>query len=339
MSRSRDALGDAVEQVLARHARKHVGVVVGVRRGGEEHFIGRGRRSRDRESPPGADTVFEIGSITKVFTATLLADMALDGLVSLDDPVRFHLPEDIRVPARRGREITLANLASHTSGLPRLPKGLRRKSLGEPRNPYASYTVSDLHAAVSAARVKRGGRVSYSNFGAGLLGHTLALRAGKSYEDLVRERICLPLGLDDTSISIPEHRAVHFATGHNRRGKPVPHWDLPALAGAGALRSTAADMLRFLELQLEPGESRLGRAAGLTQVPRARGGRLSVGLGWLMLPSPRSRSQRLIWHNGGTGGFFSFAGFVRESRTAIVVLTNSARPADKIGFRILEEIA
>ena len=165
----------------------------------------------------------------------------------------------------------------------------------------------------------------------------LALREGKSYEQVVRERICEPLGLADTSISIPVEALPRFADGHNRRGQQVPHWDLPTLAGAGALRSTVADLLRFFELQLREPTTRLGRAARATHEPRARRGRLAQGLGWASLPL-LGRSVEVLWHNGGTGGFRGFVGFVRESGTGVVVLSNCARSVDPIGFRALEAI-
>jgi CubicO group peptidase (beta-lactamase class C family) len=324
--------------VLARHARKHVGVAVGVRVGGETYTAGRGRIGPDRPAPPAADTIFEIGSITKVFTATVLAQMALEGLVSLDDPVQRFLPAGVELQVR-GRAITLADLATHTSGLPRLPKGLLWLAISERKNPYANFGVDSLEAAVSAARPRRapGGKIRYSNFGAGLLGHVLALRAGKSYEELVVERICAPLGLSDTSIAVPEEKAARFAQGHNRRGKPVPHWDLPSLPGAGALRSTVADLLTFLEAQLGPRPPELAAAIELTHEPRARRGPMSIGLGWL-IHTPKGQPFPAIWHDGGTGGFRSVAGFVEESETAVVVLSNSARWVTRLGLRLLEAI-
>ncbi len=251
VNRARDDVENRIEQALTKHARKHVGVAVGVRHEGETFVVGRGRVADDRPSPPDERTMFEIGSITKVFTATVLADMAREGLVGLDDPVQHHLPDGVEMPVR-GRPITLADLASQTSGLPRLPKGLLWLALREGSNPYANFTVEHLHAAVPATKPRRapGGKIRYSNYGSGLLGHVLALRAGKSYYDLVSERVLRPLGMTDTHIAIPDDKLERFAQGHNRRGRPVPNWDLPALAGAGALRSTVADLLSFLGAQL-----------------------------------------------------------------------------------------
>jgi D-alanyl-D-alanine-carboxypeptidase/D-alanyl-D-alanine-endopeptidase len=334
-ARSSDVEG-RVARILDRHARKHVGVEVGVWWEGETWTFARGRLGADRPDPPRPDTVFEIGSITKVFTATVLADMAEEGLVALDDPVQRYLPEGVDLPVR-GQPITRADIAAQTSGLPRLPKGLVGLSLRQRRNPYAGFTDAHLERAIVGTRLRDnpGEKVRYSNFGFGLLGYVLALRSGQSYEQIVRERICAPLRLVDTSISIPVEARPRFADGHNRRGRRVPHWDLPTLAGAGALRSTVTDLLRFLELQLRQPTTRLGRAAQTTHAPRAHRGRLAQGLGWASLPL-LGHSVDVLWHNGGTGGFRGFVGFVRESGTGVVVLSNCARSVDAIGFRILE---
>jgi serine-type D-Ala-D-Ala carboxypeptidase/endopeptidase len=328
-----------IEAVLEEHARKHVGVAVGVRTNGETQTFGRGRIADDRPNAPAGDTIFEIGSITKVFTATLLADMALEGLVSLDDPVQRYLPSGIELPVS-GQPMTLADLATHSSGLSGLPKGMLRLALKERHNPYANFGVDDLHAGVTNARLRRapGKRVKYSNFGFGLLGHVLALRAGQTYEELVAERILRPLGMSDTAITVPSDKRDRFAQGHNRRGRAVSNWDIPTLAGAGALRSTVEDLLKFLALHLDGGESRLARAARTTHEPRARKRILTVGLGWFIVPVERGKPFKAIWHDGGTGGFRSVAGFVKETSTAVVVLSNSSRPVDGIGLKIVREL-
>jgi len=328
-----------VAELLVRHAARHIGVAVAVLRDGQTWAMGSGTAGPAGPAPPAANTIFEIGSVTKVFTALLLARMVEDGLVELDDPVQHYLPAGVELPVR-GRPITLADLATHTAGLPRLPHGFLLPSLRHRRNPYAWFTVDDLYAGLPATRLRRtpGDRPRYSNLGFGLLGHVLALRAGPDYEQLVQERICRPLGIEDTHVSVPAAARERFAQGHNRRGRPVPHWDLPVLAGAGALRSTVADLLAFLRVQLGEGDPALVRGASFTHAPRARGrGGLAVGLGWTRLPL-LGTGHELLFHNGGTGGFRSFAGFVWETNTAVVVLSNSARSVDALGFHILERL-
>lgn len=257
-------------------------------------------------------------------------------MVALEDPVQGYLPAGVALPAR-GRPITLADLATHTAGLPRLPHGFFPRSLRHRHNPYAWFTVDDLYGGLASTRLRRepGGRPLYSNLGYGLLGHVLAVRAGLSYEQLVEERICGPLGLGDTCVSVSAAALARFAQGHDRRGRPVQHWDLPVLAGAGALRSTVADLLAFLRLQLGHGDPALVRAAALTQAPRSHFRGVALGLGWTRLPL-RGSDREVLFHNGATGGFRSFAGFVPAAATAVAVLSNCARSVDALGLRILE---
>jgi CubicO group peptidase (beta-lactamase class C family) len=332
-------VGPLVAKLLVRHEGRHVGVVVGVVRGERSWVSGSGTAGPGGPSPPAANTIFEIGSVTKVFTATLLAVMVEEGLVTLEDPVQRYLPAGVELPVR-GRPITLADLATHTAGLPRLPHGFFVRSVRHRRNPYAWFTADDLYGGLPATRLRRepGGRPRYSNLGYGLLGQVLAQRAGRSYEQLIRERICRPLELADTGVSVPAAARGRFAQGHNRHGRPVPHWDLPALAGAGALRSTVTDLLAFLRVQLGEGDPALARAAALTHAARWRHRRgWAVGLGWSRLPLLGTEHE-LLFHNGATGGFRSFVAFVPATHTGVVVLSNSARSMDALGLRILERI-
>jgi serine-type D-Ala-D-Ala carboxypeptidase/endopeptidase len=251
--------------------------------------------------------------------------MAQDGRVELDEPP---------IP---GRAITLADLAAHTAGLPRLPRGLLVSGFRHRRDPYARFGSRELDDALRSVRLRSPGRVRYSNFGAGLLGHFLGVRQGSSYAELVAQEICAPLGLDDTFLFVPEDKRGRFAEGHDRRGRPVPHWHFDALAGAGGLRSTAEDLLTFLALQLHPPDTPLGAAARLTHVVRAGRGRLRIGLGWLRT-SLGEDGPDVLWHNGGTGGFRSFAGFVPDGEVGAVVLSNCARRTDRIGMLVLQAL-
>jgi CubicO group peptidase (beta-lactamase class C family) len=335
--------GDALERVgalLRRIRTRRVGLVVGVRVSDETGFWHRG------ELPDGARSIFEIGSITKTFTTTLLADMAREGLVALDDPVQWHLPDDVRLPMK-GRAITLEDLATHRSGLPRLPKGMLWPALTRDRSdPYAKLDEVRLHGAIRATQPRRepGGRPVYSNYGMGVLAHALARRAGMSYEQLVRARICEPLGLADTWIELPMAERGRVATGHTGRGKQTPPWHLGAIAGAGGLRSTAGDLLAYLGLHSPGARSPLAAAAAETARPRARIGRAEIGLAWFVIGA---RHRRFAWtrarptvlmHDGGTGGFRSFAGVIPERDAAVVVLANQARQVGTVGWRVLREL-
>lgn len=278
-----------------------------------------------------ADRVFEIGSITKTFTASILASMVADGSVRLDDPVAKFLPASVRVPARNGRQITLVDLATQSSGLPRLPSNMAPR---DSTNPYADYTVDQMYAFLSSYELPRdpGETYEYSNLGVGLLGHALALKAGVSYEELVRRRVLGPLGMRETAITLTPALKARLAPGHDTEGHVVPNWDLPTLAGAGALRSTALDMLTYLAANIDPaGPFRLA------QVSRHGAGSatMTIGLAWHILARPGGAG--IVWHNGGTGGYRSFTGFDPVRKVGVVVLTNANIGADDIGFHLLDE--
>jgi serine-type D-Ala-D-Ala carboxypeptidase/endopeptidase len=325
-------LAERLEPVLSRVRARRGGLAIGVWDGDETLLWHTG------ELPDGVSSNFEIGSITKVFTATLLADMASDGLVALDDPVSLHLPEGVRVPVR-GREITLEDLACHRSGLPRLPKGLLRRALTRERHdPYARVDAAWLDRAVprTAPRREPGRRVAYSNYGAGLLGYALARRAGRPFDELVRERIAAPLDLRDTGTDVDGGR---LAGGHSRLGRPVAHWHFDALAGAGGLRSTAADLMAFLRLQAGEPPGALAGVARETQVVRARRGNVGFGLGWMLLPAGRRLPFDLLFHDGGTGGFRSAAAVAPEAKVAVVLLSSRVRGLTGIGLRLLRALA
>jgi D-alanyl-D-alanine-carboxypeptidase/D-alanyl-D-alanine-endopeptidase len=276
-------------------------------------------------------SIFEIGSITKVFTGTLLADMAARGVLAVDDPAQKHAPEMMRLPTRGEKPITLLDLSTHHSGLPRLPDNLAPK---DPANPYVDYTLERLNAFLQGYTLTRdiGATFEYSNLGTGLLGAILANRAGTGYESLVRERILSPLGMTMTGVQVSAAMAPESAIGHNAAGVPVPAWISGVLVGAGGLRSNVDDMLKFLDANIGPPKSALERAMRTAHEPRRDAGGMRIGLNWLT----RTVGQdRIVWHNGGTGGFRTFIGFDPERQIGAVVLSNSAHGVDDIGFHLI----
>ena len=311
------------------------GIAIGILDAGRQRVITYGAAGPEGRPALDGDTVFEIGSMTKVFTATLLADMVARGEVSYDDPVSKFLPPNVRMPSRGGLSITLLDLATHSSGLPRLPSNLAPK---DPGNPYADYTVQQLYDFLSSYQLTRdiGAQYEYSNLGAGLLGHVLALRAGTSYEQLVTARILKPLGMNDTGITLSPGMRARLATGHTPTGDSTANWDIPTLAGAGALRSTVNDLMKFLSANLETGQGDLSKALRETHPARRTVGTpgMSIGLGWhIRLGGGRN----LVWHNGGTGGYHSFIGLDEQARIGVVVLHNSSGNIDDIGFHLLDD--
>ena len=265
-----------------------------------------GQLTSPGSQPLGPHAMLEIGSVTKVFTALLLADMADRGEVGLDDPIARHLPPAVALACPAATQITLRHLATHTSGLPRLPRNLLPVALRHPGDPYAGYTTEHLYRALRRAGHRAPAPYRYSNYGFGLLGHLLSQAAGRPYGDL--------LGLAETSIDVPDGHAV--AAGH-RRGLPAARWHLNALAGAGALNSTAADLARFLSASLHPEAT--GLSAAIEAIQRPAGNR-RTGLGWHI---SSAAGRPVLWHNGGTGGFSAMLALDRDAGCAIGAVATS----------------
>jgi serine-type D-Ala-D-Ala carboxypeptidase/endopeptidase len=320
------------------HQRVNVGktnqsIVVAIVDKNGTRFVSRGKAAQAVNAKKAdKNTVFEIGSITKVFTGTLLAEAVKRGEVRLDEPISVYLPSKVKTPTRGGKKITLIDLATHSSGLPRLPDNLAPKNL---QNPYADYTLAQMYDFLSSYQLTRdiGAKYEYSNFGLGLLGHILSLRAGTSYENLVKTRILKPLAMNETTITLSPTLQARMAQGYDENGEPIVNWDLPTLAGAGALRSTAQDMAKFVAANAGLLKSDLSGVFEVAQQPRRTAGeKMKIGLAWQILPLP---TGDIVLHNGGTGGFRSFAGFSVARKVGIVVLTNSSESVDDIGFHFL----
>ncbi len=240
--------------------------------------------------------MFEIGSVTKVFTAALLAEMAGREQVRLNQPVAGLLPPGVRILSYRGWAIPLAHLAEHTAAPPRLRCNLWATAT-DMKNPYRDDQVAHLYEYLSRATIRFPPRTgaAYSNLGAGLLGHVLALRAGRPFEDLLGERVLRPLGLADTGITLSADQAARLAPGHTVKGEPTPNWDIPYLAGAGALKSTAAEMLTFLRANLDPPEMPVGAALRACHALRPVARRRRVGVGALPALGLAAASLLIQW--------------------------------------------
>ncbi len=276
-------------------------------------------------------TIYEIGSISKVFTGILLARQDEAGKLHIDDPAQKYLPSTARVPKRNGKEITLGHLSDHTSGLPRMPDNFSPKDF---TNPYADYTVDQMYAFLSGYVLSRdiGSEYEYSNFAQGLLGHILASNAGMSYEELMISTIAEPLEMRETKIIFDDNMKKNLAIGHSA-GKEVSSWDIPTLAGAGGIRSSVHDMLKFLAANIGLTQTRLKSAMDKSHLVRhLQAGEARVGLGWHVV---KGKLGDVICHSGGTGGYRTFAGFVKDIQKGVVVFTNSTEGADDIGFKLL----
>lgn len=274
--------------------------------------------------PPDRDTLFEIGSISKVFTSLLLADMVRRGEVRLDTTIGeladVVLPEDVA-------SITLQELSRHTSGLPRLPMsaGFWMRAVFRAEDPYAGTTREDLLRPLRKVDVGTRGAFAYSNFGVALLGQLLADRAGKPYRQLLEERVLRPHGMSGIYFDVASAPRERLVQGWRANGLKASHWHFGAYAPAGSLVASAAGLGAFVEQQMDADR-------GLWRFTGADGAAGPVRLGWL---EDRIGTETLIWHNGGTGGFSSFAGFLPAQGRGVVVLSNSDVPVDFLARRLL----
>jgi CubicO group peptidase (beta-lactamase class C family) len=316
------ALADVIQQAAAKLP---AGSIVAAELDhGRVRFTGAGDYVPRAGVPP-EKVLFEIGSITKVFTGLLLAKTVNEGKARLDDSIAKYLPADLNL-APQLAAITLEQLATHTSGLPRLPDNFKRT---DPLDPYADYTTADLYAFLAAYRpAKPAPRpTDYSNLGMGLLGHILERIHGRSYVELVAERITGPLGLKDTVIELDPDQQTRFAVPHSGSTTVKP-WHNPGLAGAGGLCSTAADLASFVTALMNPGDSPLRAAWALARQPRASLGWQKLGLAIMI---DKHDAELTYWHSGGTGGSRSYLGFSPDTQRGLVILLdNDTREGESI---------
>jgi CubicO group peptidase (beta-lactamase class C family) len=274
-----------------------------------------------------AHTLFEIGSVTKTFTATILSTMVLDGSVKLDDPVAAYLPARVHVPARNGKQITLLELATQHSGLPRLPTNMDPGG----SDPYAHYSIDDLYAFLDSYKLTRdpGQAFEYSNLGIALLGDALANRAHMSYDRLLRTRVLDPLGMTETAITLSPAERARFAAGHDSDNDSVPPWNFEAAAPAGAIRSTAADMIKYVRCNM--GQGPLAKACLFAQEPRSTFPGNHIGLVWWT-----GDVKAVIHHGGDTAGYHASVAISPDHTRGVVVLTNGGVPVDDIAVHIID---
>lgn len=280
--------------------------------------------------PLGAKAVFEMGSITKVFTGILLADLVESKKVALTDPVQKYLPASVKMPSRNGKDVTLLDLATHRSSLTRMPTNIQ----GAPNDPYPKYTIPEMYAFLSEHQLRRdiGSEYEYSNIAVALLGHVIERVNGKSYEQLVQEKILRPLGMTSSSTKI-ENVKEWLTIGHDERGLAAQYRGWEALPGMGALRSNAEDMLKFLAANAGPAANRLERVMRLSHEPRAVvSPNTDIGLNWQVT---KYGTQRLVHHGGATQGFRAYAAFDPDSQRGVVVLANYPAAVADIAHHLL----
>jgi CubicO group peptidase (beta-lactamase class C family) len=278
--------------------------------------------------------------------------MVEQGKVKLEDPVRELLPAGtVQKPA--GAEITLLDIATQHSGLPRMPDNF---TPADGSNPYADYDAAKMYAFLAKHGVAMPDKPEflYSNYGFGLLGQALSVRGGEPYPQLLKDEVLDPLGMHDTTIALSPEQQARLLPGHTGDHHPAHAWDLDAFAGAGAIRSTASDMLIYLEANLHPEEVKPANASAAaktistaivqdhelrTDALRGMNSSQKIALAWLYNPATGD-----FWHNGATGGYSGYVFFNPKGDYAAVVLVNATIGpqggfADRIGEHISERLA
>jgi len=324
-------------------AGKNFGMVVGLvdESGSRVYCAGKLDNGTDKEVD--GDTVFEIGSITKTFTALLLEDMVARGEMRLDDPVSKYLPDSVKLPSRDGQEITLRNLAAQESGLPHDASNIPARTRST-ENSFENYSAEDLYSFLSGytLAVQPGRQFGYSNVGMALLGHAITRAAKTDYESLIVNRICRPLGMNCTSITLTEDLRSRLAIGHGESGEQSPSWQFKVYEGAGALRSTANDLLKYVGANLGKGPGDLSRLMEKTHAichsgPSTHG---DTAMPWYDRDQSVQTGMQLLGHAGGTGGYHTFIGFDKEHGRGVVVLSNQQGivESEPLGWLVLEGI-
>lgn len=327
LHRAQAQVGDlpdaAIRDILRRRIdveKRATGMAVGLVERGRRRVVVHGKQDSGDARSVAANTLFEIGSVTKVFTALLLADMVHRKELGFDDPVDRYLPSGFRTPQRNGRAITLADLATHTSGLPYFPFPVA--TTPHPLEALGRFTVSDLRSWLADLALSRdpGAQWEYSNVGYGVLGLALANRAGMTYDALLDRRVIGPLGLEDTTLHPRGEATRRLAVGHDATLAPIAPIDLGIFAPAGALRSTAADLLTFLGAALPDSRSPLEAPAQL--LLRIRRPAAAVGgeqaLGWDVVGG----AEPFLAKDGVTAGQAATVVLDPAQRRGAVVLSN-----------------
>lgn len=357
-------------------ATHHRGLIVGIVQEGKQQFFPYGEVTAGSYQAPEPTSLFEIGELTEVFTTALLAEQVMQGQLNTDDPLSKLFPAHVRIPAysriacepekwvlvsdgegevslpRNTRfrcipanldqtvPILLCDLATHTTGLP----SLNRLRFWHRKNPYAAYQEADLYHFLNGFEFGKPAFFvyRYSPLNMALLGLGLSRKAGESFETLLAKRLATPLGLPDTRFSLSSEQQQRLLPGHRRGGRQTPHWQYEALAPAGGLHSTATDLLQFTSVQLGFGPSDWYFTLASTHNPRypvslKKHPNSEAAFGWLLTPLDEG-GTKVIWRQGLTGGFCAFVGFVKETNTGVVILSNTARPVDPVGFELLRNL-
>lgn len=289
-----------------------------------------GQVKRGAQQIPSNKTIYEIGSISKTFTGILFAQAINDKKLGLNDPLKKHLGEDYKHLAYHDKNIELVHLANHSARVHRIPFDLISQPNYNEQNPYKNYSKEMVYTYMKKLIPDTfpGVKSEYSNLGMGLLGIIEEKIYNKTYEELITEYICKPLGMNDTKITVTD--TARFAKPYGFDGSEVMYWDLGSLVGAGGIRSTTEDMMKYTIANLEE----TNPAFKLSHRSTFNDGKNNIALAWHITTT--KKGNELVWHNGRTAGFGSFCGFIKSKEVAVVVLGNSGNPVDQVAIGILK---
>ena len=308
------------------------GLSIGIWKNGKEQFYGYGETAKGNGQLPDQHTLFEIGSITKTFTATLLAVAADNGKLNLDDPASKYLPDSIPFLAFEGKPVTLKSMSNHSSGLPRMPTNFHPANQDNPYQDFDDQDLFSFYKHLTLAR-KPGEQYEYSNLAAATVGVILERIYKKSYQELLLETICKPLGMRKTKEFLLKTDSARFAKGYNATGQYNPPWNFQAMAPAGCIRSTAFDLIIYAKANLGTAPAALEKAIQLTHAPTFSDGTNKTGLGWHYI---KVGLEEVLFHNGGTGGYRTYLAINLEKKLAVVVLSNTSIGVESVGNAIMD---
>ncbi|MCB9222221.1 MAG: beta-lactamase family protein [Ignavibacteria bacterium] len=309
----------------------HLGTIIGIVDKNGTYYYGFGQTSLQNKNKPDQNSIFEIGSITKTFTATLLADLNLKEEINIKSPVEDYLPVLKNIYTDSIQTITLETLSTHTSGLPREPLNMDPND----DNRYRDYTTKNLNEFLKDYKLDSiSGEFRYSNLGVLIIEQAIENRINQSYEKLVAERIIDHLNMNDTYFKVPSENRSRIVKGF-RDNKETEELDLGQYQSMGGLRSTAKDMLEYLKAEIGLKSTDLDEAIHETQKIHFQDDKNIMGLGWEILKREES-GKTIYYHQGGTPGFVSFAGFNLKDQIGVVVLVNGRQWFSDLGFKILD---
>ncbi|MFD0748543.1 serine hydrolase domain-containing protein [Mucilaginibacter calamicampi] len=313
-----------------------VGLSIGVIKNGTLNIYNYGETTKGNSKLPTGNTIFEIASITKTFTAALLAWYVNEGKAQLNDPITKYLPDSVAANPQL-KNVTLLSLSNHTSGLARMPENYSAQVPYDRGNPYKNYNRQLLFSYLKRCRLNTdpGKTYAYSNLGAGLLGVILEKISGRSYDQMVQEIICAPLMMKNTGQHLSRIQNDRFTSVYSENGELTPAWDFDALAALGSLRSSLSDLANYVKANLAGDGNKLSKAFELTHQITYKNSDTAIGLGWHII---KVAGADYTFHNGGTYGSSSFLAFNTEKKLAVIVLSNAAESTDALGAALIKKL-